>query len=74
MVIFVAILFIALDMDEFSVGEIYSVVAYIWAFIGASEYIPYLSEKWIVLRDVARRLTFSSDMTTLEPVHGTMYE
>ncbi len=59
MVVFITILYIALDMDDFTVGQIYSVVAYIWAFIGASEYIPYLSEKWITMRDVARRLTLA---------------
>ena len=61
MIVFISILYIALDMDEFSVGEIYSVVAYIWAFIGASEYIPYLSEKWVTMRDVARRLNNSQE-------------
>ncbi len=66
MVVFISILYIALDMDEFSVGEIYSVVAYIWAFIGASEYIPSLSEEWTSMRDVARRLSLTSDQSDLQ--------
>lgn len=53
---FLTTLYISLDLDRFTIGEIYSIVAYVWTFVTASEYIPYLSEKWVNLRDVTRRL------------------
>jgi len=53
---FIATLYISLDLDRFTIGEIYSIVAYVWTFVTASEYIPYLSEKWVSLKDTTRRL------------------
>jgi ABC-type multidrug transport system fused ATPase/permease subunit len=56
LIMFLATLFISLDLDRFTIGELYSIVAYLWVFVTASEYIPYLSEKWVALKDVAGRL------------------
>ncbi len=56
LVMFMATLFISLDLDRFTIGELYSIVAYVWTFVAASEYIPYLSEKWVALKDVTGRL------------------
>lgn len=56
LVMFMATLFISLDLDRFTIGELYSIVAYLWVFVTASEYIPYLSEKWVALKDVTGRL------------------
>jgi ABC-type multidrug transport system fused ATPase/permease subunit len=56
LLMFVATLYISLDLDRFTIGEIYSIVAYVWTFVTASEYIPYLSEKWVSLKDTTRRL------------------
>jgi len=56
LVIFVAVLYISIDLDNFSTGAIYSIVAYIWTFITTSEYIPELLESWTSLDDISRRL------------------
>ncbi|MCX6135017.1 MAG: ABC transporter six-transmembrane domain-containing protein [Ignavibacteriales bacterium] len=56
LVIFIAVLYISIDLDNFSTGAIYSIVAYIWTFITTSEYIPELLESWTSLKDISRRL------------------
>lgn len=56
LVIFVAVLYISIDLDNFTTGAIYSIVAYIWTFITTSEYIPELLESWTSLSDISRRL------------------
>jgi ABC-type multidrug transport system fused ATPase/permease subunit len=56
LIMFMATLYISLDLDRFTIGEIYSIVAYVWTFVTASEYIPHLSEKWVALKDTTRRL------------------
>jgi ABC-type multidrug transport system fused ATPase/permease subunit len=56
LIMFLTTLYISLDLDRFTIGEIYSIVAYVWTFVTASEYIPYLSEKWVALKDTSRRL------------------
>ena len=56
LIIFVAVLYISIDLDNFSTGAIYSIVAYIWTFITTSEYIPELLESWTSLNDISRRL------------------
>lgn len=54
--IFIVVLFIAIDLDDFTTGNIYSIVAYIWTFITSSEYLPELMESWTSLRDISKRL------------------
>jgi ABC-type multidrug transport system fused ATPase/permease subunit len=56
LIIFLAVLYISIDLDKFSTGNIYAIVAYIWTFITTSEYIPELMESWTSLRDVLRRV------------------
>lgn len=56
LIIFIAVLYISIDLDNFSTGAIYSIVAYIWTFITTSEYIPELLESWTSLNDISRRL------------------
>ncbi len=56
LVIFVAVLFISIDLDNFTTGAIYSIVAYIWTFITTSEYIPEFMESWTSLKDISNRL------------------
>jgi ABC-type multidrug transport system fused ATPase/permease subunit len=63
---FIATLYISLDLDRFTIGEIYSIVAYVWTFVAASEYIPYLSEKWVALKDTSRRLQSTEVATAAE--------
>lgn len=53
--IFIGVLFICVDVDRFSTGEIYSVVAYLWTFIGQTDYLPELMESLGSLRDLNTR-------------------
>lgn len=66
--IFVGVLYIAIDLDDFSTGAIYSIVAYIWTFITTSEYIPQLMENWTSLEDISRRLRESTDEPEAEKI------
>mgnify|MGYP005814043545 CR=1 FL=1 len=54
--IFLVVLYIAVDLDDFSAGEIYSIVAYLWTFVTATEYMPELLESWTSLKDISGRL------------------
>jgi len=54
--IFLVVLYISLDLDDFTTGEIYSIVAYLWTFVTSSEYLPELLESWTSLKDIAARL------------------
>jgi hypothetical protein len=54
--IFLAVLYIAIDLDNFSTGNIFSIVAYIWTFVSSSEYLPELMESWTSLKDISTRL------------------
>ncbi|MGB9696218.1 MAG: ABC transporter six-transmembrane domain-containing protein [Ignavibacteria bacterium] len=54
--IFVVVLFISIDLDNFSAGELYSIVAYLWTFVTATENFPELMENWTSLRDISRRI------------------
>ncbi len=58
--IFLAVLYISIDLDDFTTGSIYSIVAYIWTFITSSEYIPELMESWTSLKDISNRLNQAS--------------
>lgn len=54
--IFLVVLYIAIDLDEFSAGELYSIVAYLWTFVTSTEYLPELLESWTSLKDISKRL------------------
>lgn len=54
--IFVAVLYIALDLDAFTTGAVYSIVSYLWTFIAYAEDVPTLLESRTSLRDLARRV------------------
>jgi ABC-type multidrug transport system fused ATPase/permease subunit len=54
--IFLVVLYIAIDLDDFTTGSIYSIVAYIWTFITSSEYLPELMESLTSLKDISSRL------------------
>jgi ABC-type multidrug transport system fused ATPase/permease subunit len=58
--IFLVVLYIAIDLDDFTTGNIYSIVAYIWTFITSSEYLPELMESWTSLKDISKRLKAAS--------------
>ena len=54
-IIFVAVLFICVDVDDFSTGKIYSIVAYLWTFIGQTDYLPELMESLGSVKDLNMR-------------------
>ena len=54
--IFLVVLYISLDLDDFTTGGIYSIVAYLWTFVTSSEYLPELLESWTSLKDISSRL------------------
>jgi len=54
--IFLFVLYIAIDLDNFSLGEIYSIVAYLWTFVTSVEYIPELMESRTSLKELSSRL------------------
>ncbi len=56
LLIFLLVLYISIVLDGLSAGEIYTVVAYLWTFITATECIPELLESWTSLKDISRRL------------------
>ncbi len=56
LLIFLSVLFIAIDLDGFSAGELFSIVAYLWTFVTSSEYLPELMESWTSLKDISQRL------------------
>jgi ABC-type multidrug transport system fused ATPase/permease subunit len=56
LIIFLSVLYIAIDLDGFSAGELFSIVAYLWTFVTASESFPDLSESYASLKDISNRL------------------
>jgi len=58
-IIFIVVLFICVDLDSFTTGKIYSIVAYLWTFIGQTEYLPDLMESIGSVKDLDVR--FESD-------------
>jgi ABC-type multidrug transport system fused ATPase/permease subunit len=54
--IFLIVMYIAIDLDDFTTGNIYSIVAYLWTFVTSSEYLPELLESWTSLTDISSRL------------------
>ncbi|MEI6138211.1 MAG: ABC transporter six-transmembrane domain-containing protein [Mariniphaga sp.] len=50
--IFVAILFICVDVDKFSTGMIYSIVTYLWTFIAQTDSLPELMESLGAVKDL----------------------
>ena len=54
--IFLVVLYISVELDDFSAGELYSIVAYLWTFVTASEYLPELMESWTSLKDISGRI------------------
>jgi ABC-type multidrug transport system fused ATPase/permease subunit len=54
--IFLVVLYIAIDLDDFTTGSIYSIVAYLWTFVSTTEYMPELLESFTSLKELNRRL------------------
>ncbi len=60
--IFIGVLFICVDVDKFTTGKIYSIVAYLWTFIASTDYLPELMESLASVKDLNTR--FSMDEPT----------
>ena len=56
-VIFIAVLFICVDVDKFTTGKIYSIVAYLWTFIASTDYLPELMESLASVKDLNVRFS-----------------
>ena len=54
-IIFIVVLFICVDIDNFSTGKIYSIIAYLWTFIGQTDYLPDLMESLGSIKDLNMR-------------------
>jgi ABC-type multidrug transport system fused ATPase/permease subunit len=54
--IFLIVMYISIDLDDFTTGNIYSIVAYLWTFVTSTEYLPELLESTTSLRDLSQRL------------------
>jgi ABC-type bacteriocin/lantibiotic exporter with double-glycine peptidase domain len=54
-IVFVGILFLCVDVDKFTTGRIYSIVAYLWTFIASTDYLPELMESIASVRDLNTR-------------------
>ncbi len=54
--IFLFVLYISIDLDDFTTGGIYSIVAYLWTFVTSTEYLPELLESSTSIREISRRL------------------
>jgi ABC-type multidrug transport system fused ATPase/permease subunit len=61
MFIFIGVLFICVDVDNFSTGKIYAIVSYIWTFIASTEYLPGLMESFTSVKDLSSRLKEDED-------------
>jgi ABC-type multidrug transport system fused ATPase/permease subunit len=56
LVIFLAVLKVAIDLDDFTTGRLYTIVSYLWTFITSTEYLPELLESWSSLKEISNRL------------------
>lgn len=54
--VFLLVLLIAIDIDNFSTGQIYSIVAYLWTFVTSTEYLPELMESYASLKEIQERV------------------
>jgi ABC-type multidrug transport system fused ATPase/permease subunit len=63
-IIFIVVLFICIDLDNFSTGKIYSIVAYLWTFIGQTDYLPDLMESLGSIKDLNMRFEKDSGVNS----------
>ena len=63
-IIFIVVLFICIDLDDFSTGKIYSIVAYLWTFIGQTDYLPDLMESLGSIKDLNTRFEQDSQVNS----------
>lgn len=51
-------------VDNFSTGRIYSIVAYLWTFIGQTDYLPELMESLGSVKDLNMRFELDDEVNT----------
>jgi ABC-type multidrug transport system fused ATPase/permease subunit len=56
LIVFVVVLWVAIDVDQKSTGDVYAIVTYIWTYVTAIESIPELLENLTAVRDIRDRL------------------
>jgi ABC-type multidrug transport system fused ATPase/permease subunit len=56
LIVFLVVLYISIDLDNFTTGDIYAIVSYLWTFISAAEYLPELLESRASLKDISERI------------------
>ena len=56
LLIFFAVLYVGIDLDDFTTGRLYTIVSYLWTFITSTEYLPDLLESWSSLKEISTRL------------------
>ena len=54
--IFLIVLYISIDLDDFTTGNIYAIVTYLWTFVTSTEYLPDLFESITSIKDLSNRL------------------
>ncbi|MCX6161257.1 MAG: ABC transporter six-transmembrane domain-containing protein [Ignavibacteriae bacterium] len=56
LIVFLIVLYICIELDQFSAGEIYSIAAYLWTFVTSAEHLPELVESFASLKDISNRM------------------
>ena len=54
-IVFMGVLYVCIDLDNFTTGKIYSIVAYLWTFIASTDYLPELMESMASVKDLNQR-------------------
>ncbi len=53
---FLVVLYISIDRDDLTTGNIYSIVSYLWTFVSTTEYLPELLVSITSLKELNSRL------------------
>lgn len=65
LIVFLVVLYISIDLDNFTTGNIYAIVSYLWTFITSAEYLPELMESRASLKDISQRITIEEEIETV---------
>lgn len=68
LIVFLVVLYISIDLDNFTTGDIYAIVSYLWTFISSSEYLPELMESRASLKDISSRIKIEDEVEPAEAV------
>ncbi len=66
LIVFLVVLYISIDLDNFTTGDIYAIVSYLWTFISSSEYLPELMESRASLKDISSRIKIEDEIEIAE--------